>query len=235
MADDPEFHEDYEEHDELPYVSEDQIDFSVIIMGLKRLPFFQDDTYLGMQAMNVGVVDALITKQEYALLRKQFEDERTPTDLAYMISALSQMWIFAVYEVLRMWRDRRFEFTKLATSGGIDAKLGALDSNDGMNATIEVRKRQLTQYRDDTSYRQEVESVWSKLEPAYRMIELFRMNLAKHAAPGRDTVMPRAPGYGRINRWCGSMDYELIDREGYYSTMNRRDIADALRSTLHEV
>lgn len=235
MADIRESYEDYEEHDELPYVAETQIDFSIITMGLKRLPFFQDDTYLGMQAMNVGVVDALITKQEYALLRKQFDDEITPTDLAYTISALSQMWIFAVYEVLRMWRDRRFEFTKLAVSGGINTKLDALDSNDDMNATIEVRKRQLIKYRDDASYRQEVESVWSKLEPVYRMIELFRMNLAKHAAPGKDSVMPRAPGYGRINRWCGSMDYELIDKEGYYSTMNRRDIADVLRTTLNEV
>jgi hypothetical protein len=31
------------------------------------------------------------------------------------------------------------------------------------------------------------------------------------------------------------MDYELIDREGYYHYMNRRDIADALRKTLKEV
>ena len=64
------------------------------------------------------------------------------------------------------------------------------------------------------------------------MTELFRMNLAKHSAPGKDRVIPRAPGYGRINRWCGAMDYELIEKDGYYTTMNRRDIADALRKTL---
>jgi len=72
------------------------------------------------------------------------------------------------------------------------------------------------------------------IEPIYRIIEIFRMNLAKHCAPGKDGIMPRAPGYGRINRWCGSMDYELIDRDGYYITMNRRDIADALRACVQQ-
>lgn len=152
-----------------------------------------------------------------------------------MVSALSQMWVFALYEVLRMWRDRRFEFTKLAKSGGIDQKLRSLTADDEPNATLEARKRQLSQFRDDFSFREEIESVWAKLEPAYRMIELFRMNLAKHATPGKDSVMPRAPGYGRINFWCGSMDYELIEKEGYYTTMNRRDIADALRATLEKI
>ncbi len=235
MTDLPEFNEDYDYHDELPYVPEDQLDFAVITMGLKRLPFFRDDTYLGMQAMNVGVVDALITSQEYVLLRKQFDEEPTAMDLAYLISALSQMWIFALYEVLRMWRDRRFEFMKLAKAGGIDSKLDAFNSADELSGTIEVRKQQLKQYRDEAAYRVEIESVWTKLESAYRIVELFRMNLSKHAAPGKDSVMPRAPGYGRINRWCGAMDYELIDKEGDYSTMNRRDIADALRVTLKEV
>lgn len=66
MADGSKSYEDNEEYDELPYVPEDQIDFTIVTIGLKHLPFFRDDTYLGMQAMNVGVVDALITKQEYA-------------------------------------------------------------------------------------------------------------------------------------------------------------------------
>lgn len=26
-------------------------------------------------------------------------------------------------------------------------------------------------------------------------------------------MIPRVPGYGRINRWCGALDYELIDSE----------------------
>jgi hypothetical protein len=142
------------------------------------------------------------------------------------------MWIFGLYEVLRMWRDRRYEFSKLAASGGVGAKLESLRSDDELNATIEVRIRQLQKFRDDAEYRARIEADWARLEPAYRMVELFRMNLAKHAAPGKDTITPRAPGYGRINRWCGSMDYELISKDGTYTTMSRRDIADALRAIL---
>lgn len=228
-------HQEMDEHEDIegyepPYQSWDDIDFSLITMGMKWLPFFEDDLYLGMQAMNVGIVDSVITEYEYALLREWFEIERTPTETAMAVSAMSQMWIYGLYEVLRMWRDRRFQFNKLFSNGGVDLKVASLSDDDPINLTIEVRKKQLVRYKDDTEYRSSIDATWEKIEPVYRMAELFRMNLAKHNAPGKDGVIPRAPGYGRINRWCGSMDYELIEKNGYYTTMNCRDIADALRS-----
>ena len=66
-----------------------------------------------MQAMNVGVADSVITEREYALLREYHEIEKTPLESAMAVSALSQMWVYAMYEVLRMWRDRQFQFQKL--------------------------------------------------------------------------------------------------------------------------
>lgn len=199
-------------------------------MGMKWLPFFEDDLYLGMQAMNVGIVDSVITEYEYALLREWFEIERTPTETAMAVAAMSQMWIYGLYEVLRMWRDRRFQFNKLRQIGGIDLKVSSMPDDDPINLTIAVRRKQLLRLEDDDAYRARIEKTWERIEPVYRMIELCRMNLAKHCAPGKDGAVPRAPGYGRINRWCGAMDYELIDRDGYYMTLNRRDIADALRA-----
>ena len=228
-------HIDYDEHDNVPYESWNKLDFSVITMGMKKLPFFKDDLYLGMQAMNVGVVDSVVTEQEYALLRKWFEIDRTPVELAVAVSALSQMWIYGLYEVLRMWRDRRYQFEKLRQNGGIDPKLESMTDDEPFNLTIEVWKRQLLRYKEDSAYRAKIDEVWTRLEPVYRMTELFRMNLAKHCAPGKDGVVPRAPGYGRINRWCGAMDYELVDKDGYYSFLNRRNIADALRDVVKEV
>lgn len=225
----------HDEHDDVPYEAWSELDFSIITMGMKKLPFFEDDLYLGMQAMNVGIVDSVVTEQEYALLRKWFEIERTPGELATAVSALSQMWIYGLYEVLRMWRDRRFQFEKLRQSGGIDLKLEGMSEVEPQNLTIEVRKRQLLRYKNEAAYRERIETTWSKLEPIYRMTELFRMNLAKHCAPGNDGVVPRAPGYGRINRWCGAMDYEVVDKGGYYSILNRRDIADGLRAILKMV
>ncbi len=221
---------DIEDHDDIPYASWDDLDFSVLTMGMKWLPFFEDDLYLGMQAMNVGIVDSVITEYEYALLREWFEIERTPTEMAMAVSAMSQMWIYGLYEVLRMWRDRRFEFNKLRQSGGIDLKVSSMPDDDPINLTITVRREQLLRFKDDDAYRARIEKTWERIEPVYRMIELFRMNLAKHCAPGKDGAVPRAPGYGRINRWCGAMDYELIDKDGYYMNLNRRDIADALRA-----
>lgn len=225
--------EDIEGYDP-PYKCWNDLDFSVITMGMKWLPFFEDDLYLGMQAMNVGVVDSVVTEYEYALLKEWFETERTPTETALAVSAMSQMWVYGLYEVLRMWRDRRFQFNKLLQNGGVDLKIASLADDDPLNLTIEVRKKQLARYKDDATYRSLIDETWERIQPVYRMTELFRMNLAKHNAPGKDGVIPRAPGYGRINKWCGAMDYELIEKDGFYTTMNRRDIADALRATLEK-
>jgi hypothetical protein len=224
--------DDYDDHDELPYVPWNQLDFSVITMGMKHLPFFEDDLYLGMQAMNVGVADSVITEYEYKLLREYIDIEKTPLETALAVSALSQMWVYGLYEVLRMWRDRRFQFNKLFQNGGIDPKIEGMLDDAPLNLTIEVRKDQLKRYKDQPEYRQSIDDCWAKIEGVYRMAELFRINLAKHCAPGKDGVIPRTPGYGRINQWCGAMDYELIEKDGYYTTMNRRNIADALRSVL---
>ena len=191
---------DIEEHDEIPYKGWNDLDFSVITMGMKHLPFFKDDLYLGMQAMNVGIVDSVVTEQEYALLREWFEIEKTPTEMALAVSAMSQMWIYGLYEVLRMWRDRRFEFDKLHKNGGIDLKVTSMSEDDPINLTIEVRKKQLMRYKNESDYRKEIDDAWAKIEPVYRMTELFRMNLAKHCAPGKNGTIPRAPGYGRINK-----------------------------------
>ncbi|AEL06923.1 hypothetical protein VDF98_16250 [Xanthomonas campestris pv. raphani] len=108
-----------------PYEGLNEIDFSIITMGMKWLPFFEDDLHLGMQAMNAGIADSVITQMEYKLLREWFEIERTPFESATAVSALSQMWIYALYEVLRMWRDRRFEFNKLFDNGGMLSRSGA--------------------------------------------------------------------------------------------------------------
>ncbi len=222
----------FEEDDVIQYIGLNELDFSIITMGITHLPFFNDDLYLGMQAMNIGIVDSVITSFEYELLHEWYKIEKTPADTAMAVSAMSQMWIYGLYEVLRMWRDRFFEFKKLMKNGGISLKIQHMPDDDPLNLTIETRKKQLIRFKKDADYRGNIEKTWEQIESIYRMTELFRMNLAKHCAPGKDGAVPRAPGYGRINRECGALDYELINKDGYYSIMNRRDIADALRNCL---
>lgn len=213
------------------YLPFEEIDFSIIANDLRSLPFYRDDLFLGMQAMNIGITDPNITQFEYDLLETYIEKERTPSFEAMTVGAFSQMWIFALYEVLRLWRDRKYDFSNLHKNGGIDLKLKSLVDDD-LNITLHDRRRQLEKYRDDKSFRDEVENCWVQLEPVYRLVELYRMNMAKHQAPGKSNAIPMAPGYGRINMLCGALDYELLlDRESY-ELLNRRDVADSLREAL---
>jgi hypothetical protein len=58
--------------------------------ALRALPSC-DDIFLGMQALNVDVVDGYLEVQEAELLREYIEIERTPFPSALFVSALSQM------------------------------------------------------------------------------------------------------------------------------------------------
>lgn len=208
----------------------DDIDFSVISMQIRSLPFYSDDLYLGMQATNIGVIDALITEYEYGLRRELFDLERTPPT-ALTVSALSQMWIFALYEVLRLWKDRRHKFKNWYEEGSIDKRLSAMKDEES-NLTLAARKKQLRRYCDDAQYREEIDIAHECLKDAVYITNLARINLAKHEAPGQNNVIPMAPGYGRINRDCGSLDMMVAVKRGLYTNVNRRDIADCLRSCL---
>jgi hypothetical protein len=188
-----------------------------------------------MQAMNIGITDSVITNYEYHLLYKFIEIEKTPTQEALIVGAFSQMWVYALYEVLRLWRDRKFDFATLHKNGGLDLKLKTYDLEDDMHLTLQARKRQLVKYRDKKSFRIDIDNCWNKIEPVYRIIELYRMNLAKHTAPGKKNVIPMSPGYGRINMQCGALDNELIFDRNSYELLSRRDIADRLRDVLSDL
>ena len=204
-------------------------------MSWRNLALLQDDLYLGMQGMNIGMADATITDWEYSLLREYFEIEKTPIESALHVSAFSQMWILTAYEIMRVWRERVYNYKKWHDNGGIAQAIENLSGDDPLNMTKNVRKRQLERYHDDSEYRERSDREWELFRPIFRLIELMRMNLAKHAAPGKASVMPRAPGYGRINGLCGAMDYEVVDKDNNYYTLNRRDLAERLRAAFIQI
>ncbi|MFL5898624.1 MAG: hypothetical protein ACJ76D_09210 [Solirubrobacterales bacterium] len=217
------------------YADPSQIDFSTLTMRWRELAFWEDDLFLGMQGMNIGITDAVITPWEYDLLKEYIEIERTPGESAMTVSAFSQMWIFAVYEVMRLWRDRVYNCRKWYQTGGLNQVVANLGSDDELNVLKNIRRRQVERYRDEEDFRKKVDVDWAAFDPVYRMVELLRMNLAKHAAPGKDAIIPRAPGYGRINMFCGAMGFEVIDKDGGFYFLNRRDVADALRVAFRSV
>jgi hypothetical protein len=205
----------------------DRIDWSRIHAVFRGLVLF-DDMFLNMQGMNVAIVDSFITDQGYALLREYIEIERTPTQQAMFVSALSQMWIFALYELLRTWRARICKLKTWKESGAIDGMLQRL-KNDTHNLGAFMRTRHLERARDNPEFIRIMDAQLNAVEGVFRMTESIRINLAKHEVRGRANVIVRAPGYGRINGHCGALDFELDMGDNSYQLINRRDIAEALR------
>jgi len=216
---------------EYPYI--DDIDFSIIINGWRKLALLDNDLYLGMQGMNIGMTDPILTHWEYSLLHEYIEIEKTPFESAMQVSAFSQMWLLTTYEVMRIWRDRVYKYRKWYANGGLDQSIKNISDDDTQNVAKLIRKELLEKYRDDNDFRKRSDHEWELFQPVYRLVELLRMNLAKHAAPGKDSVIPRAPGYGRINMMCGAMNYEVIDKENNYHYLNRRDVAEQLRRSFN--
>ena len=70
--------------------------------------------YLATQATSIGVVDRHIENLEIQLFREYMAEDRTPM-WSILVVALSQMWVFSLYELLRTWRQMATELTRYAT------------------------------------------------------------------------------------------------------------------------
>ncbi|EMJ98761.1 MULTISPECIES: hypothetical protein [unclassified Leptospira] len=210
--------------DKLRYLAPNKIDPKKIHSAFQKLILF-DNAFLNMQAMNVAATDQLIMNWEYSLLHDYIRSDSTPLESVILISALSQMWIFGTYELLRTWRQQIREH--------LDPKSNKFYANaetdQNLSEAYWLKNREKFK---DASFAKKAKNQYDKMEPIFRCIEDIRVNLAKHEAPKSDKFKPRAPGYGRININCGSLDYEIMDRNGNYSFINRRDIADMLRDSI---
>ena len=198
-----------------------------------NLAFIKDDTFLLMQGQNISIVDQIINQNEEHLRKELFETERTPLGTS-AVRALTEMWYFSVYELLRKVRDRKYEFEKLHSNGGIDIKLTNWEKEKNGNWNLECRIRQLEQFRDSKEFREQIASDWKKLEAVYLEVELLRMNLAKGMAPGKDNQVSPAPGYARIHPITGSIIFMLVNRKGETIFLSRQEVATSLKRALNE-
>ena len=209
------------------YEPVDEIDFGRIYSLMRDAVLF-DDHFLGMQAMNIAIVDQYITDCEAELLRELRQTERTPTESGIFVSAQSQMWIFALYELLRTWTGRINRLLKWRETGGLDTMIDNLATEEGV-ASFHL-KRHAERVKASPEFGDLMKAHQSLFAPVYQMTRDIRVNLAKHEVPGKPNRVPRSPGYGRINSLCGSLDYEVVSQDGSRRYLNRRDIADALRA-----
>ena len=216
--------------DEIPYAPISEIDFRETFAGFCSLALLRDDMYLRMQAFNLQVVDEWTTQLEYGVLKKYIEEETTPEE-AFFLNAQSQMWVMAVYEVLRTWRQRVKYIEELARAGAIHQEIERLRaSTDYFHAAVEARIGLIEDAAKDDQIVDRINRDRSRVHIAFRRIEALRMNLAKHEERGKKGSIANMPGYGRINMWCGSLDYELSVGRNVLGTISRRDIADSIRA-----
>lgn len=223
-------HEDHDEHDEVPYASLKEIAFGNTFEGLCSLALLRGDMYLRMQAFNLQIVDEWTTRLEYQVLRDLFEQERTPPE-THFLNAQSQMWIMAVYEVLRTWRQRATYVEGLAKAGTLQQEIDKLKAEEGyFHAGKQARIALLEDTLKDRELVERIGRDRKRLHIAFRRIEAIRMNLAKHEERGKKNSIAHMPGYGRINSWCGSLDYELAVGRAVLGTISRRDVAESIRA-----
>ncbi|MDB5586201.1 MAG: hypothetical protein JWP26_1171 [Devosia sp.] len=202
-------------------------DLAQALMGLKMLG---DDMYLSMQANNIGAIDNFLNAIETQVLRELIEGDGTPAS-AFFLQAQTQMWIFALYELLRTWRERADNMIKWRDNLVLDQMIDKY--RQPLSYKHYGRERfaaQLQELKDDPRVVLALRNDLLKTERPFRWMELLRMSLAKHEVAKVKGSIAFAPGYGRINHENGSMQYEISTDFAVFDTLSRRQIANSFRS-----
>ena len=217
--------------DEPQYNSATSIEVSALRKALCDLCLLGDDPFLSGQAFNLAIVDKWLMELEGSLQHKLITEDQTPTPEIVFLSAQTQMWIFAVYELLRTWRKRAKDMCNWASNGGLQMKLEELNKDSGfVHFGRKIRASQIKKVINEPVY---INSIREDLERTYisfTRIEAIRISLAKHEVRKRKNSVAMRPGYGWINKWCGALEYEIEMGGEVLGLVNRRDIAEDIRS-----
>jgi hypothetical protein len=210
-----------------------EIDPSALREALCKLNLLGDDLFLRMQAFNLMIVDGFISELEAGVLDRLITEERTPVPEAAFLAAQSQMWIFAAYELLRTWRQRAGDIIKWHENGGLELKLKVLEEDVGYSHIgRSSRAAQIRKVLAEPSLISAIRQDIRRTHILFVRLEAIRISLAKHELRRQSGSVALAPGHGRINQWCGSLDYELENGQYSMGYINRRDIADEIRALL---
>jgi hypothetical protein len=222
--------DDCEPYDGPTYRLPETIAQSELRAALDSLALFGSDPNFRNQAFNIALVDEFVMKLELNLLRQQFQEERTPIVEAAFVSAQSQMWIFAAYELMRTWRQRASDMIKWADNGGLEVKLAHLKRKTAyVHFGREFRAKQIEHVLASPALLQKIRDDLRRTYIPFTRMEAIRVSIAKHEFRGQKNSVALMPTHGRINRWCGSIDFELENEGAIMGTISRRDIADELR------
>lgn len=223
--------DDYEEYDEeIPYQNPEEIGQMAIYSALNSLVFFANNLDFSNQAMNLTIVDEFIMDLEYGYLRSKFDETNTPYQPIFL-SAQSQMWIFSAYELMRTWREKISKYLKAADNGGLPLKLKELQKPIGYeNYTIQRRIDEITLLIKNPELVETMRDDLKRTQMLFTQMELLRMSLAKHQMRKRPSAAVLTPTVGYMNRWCGSLEYQINSGQVIICNLSRRDIADGIRT-----
>ena len=223
---------DDEDHDDdLPnYRRPEEIASNEIAQGLSSLYLLNGDPYLATQITGIAIVDHFIMELEYEILRELIETDRTPGNTIFL-SAQSQMWIFAVYEILRTWREYAKYIVKWAANGGLPLKIAALERElPYRHYGLERRAAQLREVLNKPDLIDTIKGDLRRTHFLFADLEHIRVSMAKHEVSGKAKLAALAPGYGRIDRWCGSLEYQLEAGQVIFGNISRRNVAEGIRT-----
>ena len=219
--------EDYDMDRAVPGPNE--IDFRLLPAALSSLQMF-DDPYLRMQGTNLGIVDQFLTNVEYDVLKESLKDDKDPSGL-FFLGAQSQMWMFSAYELLRTWRGRVRETLKLLGSGRLENKIDEYMQDQGFrHYGRELRASQLRRVMNNPDVKKLMEEDLRLTHILFKQLDYLRVALAKHEVKGKRGSIALAPGYGRMDTWSGSLQYELEAGQVSLGTLSRRNVADGIRA-----
>jgi hypothetical protein len=199
---------------------------------------FCDELWLGMQARNIALVDlGILRPMEGDAVSAYFERERTPSDILMPLSALSQMWVFSLYEFLRTWRQRADYLLKLHQEfneiPGPDrdafAKRAAIkleEKRKFVKIGPQMHAEHLDRFQDE-EFVDSVRQYRARSESLFREAEALRVTLAKHEVPKTQGMFAESPGYGRMDQSNGSIYWFIALKDGSLTKVDRRTLGDS--------
>jgi hypothetical protein len=215
------------------YRTADEIGPGELIGALKNLAGFTNNPWLRMQGQQLQLVDTVLNEMEQRVFADQLDDTPSRETFA-LLAALSPMWIYAAYELLRTWRQRCEEVVRLAASGGLDLKAAHLERETGYHHyDRELRAEQLREARDDPALVAAMRDDLARTEMGFTVIEFIRVALAKHevaTSKAKNRAIALAPGLVLPDRRTGSMVYELSAGGSIIAYHSRRDLAETIRA-----
>ena len=210
---------------------------------LREFPHMFGNLYLQMQCRNISITDQQLNPMEENLLLRKIDEERTPLPDAFVLSAWSQMWVFAFLELMRTWKtlvDDNLKFARAITRAKSSEAREAIinkkiaENDKASRLTIDFGAYHRAAMAGVISMpERNIQSLQGALEATKllrRMLAEVRTSLAKHEVAGARAYAP-SPGYGMISPISGSIGWRIVyDNPRSEAIISRRDIADECRA-----